>query len=887
MSFEFGKLIFLLHRDDPNTFSALLFEAAHKEAMMIMKDILIVAATLLFFTASSGFVAGNMLMGNSLGEYLSELVSFDSITMTQMDDILTIADNTTSSDRFEMFNSDESKDVLRTYLYAEVSASNMEEYTAEMIASITSLGALYPTQQLDDFVAFPGPAYRNYQGNGNLNFLGRFWARESKADNIYVGIWGATIGSREYALLTSSWGLDIIDVTNPSDMFGVQSIPMSGGFLWRDAVTHTDAASGKVYAYVAAQDLDNKKASNLFAIDLSRLSGDINDPNGEDSNPIPSGANGFVDLGESGKQAYCYDQLTSFTLSSSSVSNLFYLIMHKGLGHTINAAGGFLFLNSANQKKGCRVYDLSNPMSPNFIFSHDGNGRQCHDSVIVENVNVDGQMRTLWIVSEGSGMKETILDFTDVKRTLSAPPVISTTPFENGIYAHSSVVSEDKRFLFQMDENKSGDIYVYDISNVLKPKLINIFQYAEESTSNAMPHNGHIKGGFLYVAYYEAGYLAFDISNPYDIAEVGRIETYRDPQQTGTNVGQIRGKYMGAWNAYIGLSSGNMLVSDTVSGLYVVKANAPYSKPNAPVVSAERNANNAVTLTWNAAPNARAYSVERRVEGQSFIVVTEFLTTTSYFDDSVRNQNVSYRVKALNGEGESVSAVVKSILSTASPTKKPTNQPTPGPSVGPTPNPTFSPTKAPTPQPSLGPTPLPSHSPTPFPTTAAPTRDVLYRAADGCLRSGETQVDICYTPVIERARAVNCCKGEKTNGTLQCRRPGCSLATSFFDATVKCESEGMRLCSVQELESGICCNKGCQFDFRVGWSSDICESTPQTLDPTSQPTPIPSSKAPTPNPTPLPSDAPTPMPSLINELPNTPYPTFEATAGDRFVAEPL
>ncbi len=559
-------------------------------------------------------------------------------------------------------------------------------------------------------------------------------------------------------------------------------------------------------------------------------------------------------------------------------------------------------MNSATQNEGCRVYDLSNPMSPNFIFSHRGNGRQCHDSVLVENVNVDGQMSTLWIVSEGTGMKETIFDFTDVKRTLSAPPVISTTPFENGIYAHSSVVSEDKRFLFQMDENNRGDIYVYDISNVKTPKLINIFQYAEERTSNALPHNGQIKGGFLYVAYYEAGYLAFDISNPYDIAEVGRIETYRDPQQTGTNVKQIRGRYVGAWNSYVGLSSGNMLVSDTISGLFVVKANAPYSKPNAPVVSAGRNANNAVTLTWNAVPNARAYSVQRRVEGQSFVVVAEFLTTTSYFDDSVRNQNVSYRVKALNGEGESVSAVVKSNLSSASPTKKPTNQPTPKPSVGPTPNPTSPPSKTPTPEPSPNPTPLPSNPPTPLPTTAAPTRDVLYRASDGCLRSGDTQVDICYAPVIERARTVNCCKGEESIGTLQCDRLDCFVATSFFEATSICESEGMRLCSMQELESGVCCNKGCQFDFRVGWTSDICESTPQIPDPTNQPTPRPS-VAPTPNPTlpplkaptplpsaaptPLPSDAPTPMPTLRDELPNTPYPTFEATAADRFVAEPL
>ncbi len=291
---------------------------------MTMKDFIAVAATLLFFTASSGFVTtGNMLMGNSLGEYLSDLVSYDSLTMTQMDDILNIADNTTSSDRFDMFETDESKDDLRTYLYAEVSASNMEEYTAEMIASITSLGALYPTEQ-QDLLGFAGPASKNYEGNGNLVSLGRMQPRAtSMSSNIYVGIWGLAKGSREYALLTSTWGLEIIDVTNPSTPFKVQGIAMSGGYLWRDVATHTDANSGKVYAYVAAQDKDNKQASNLFAIDLSRLSDDINNPNGVNSNPIPSGANGFVDLGESGKHGYFYYQLTSIdiTLPSSSFSS--------------------------------------------------------------------------------------------------------------------------------------------------------------------------------------------------------------------------------------------------------------------------------------------------------------------------------------------------------------------------------------------------------------------------------------------------------------------------------------------------------------------------------------------------------------------------------------
>jgi len=135
---------------------------------MTMKDLFTIAATLLLFSASSGFVAmGNMLMGNSLGQYLSDLVSFDALTMTQMDYILSMVDNTTSLDRSAVFGTEESKDDLRSYLYAEVSADSLEEYTAEMIASALSLGALYPSEQ-EDLEGFEGPASKNYVGNGNL-----------------------------------------------------------------------------------------------------------------------------------------------------------------------------------------------------------------------------------------------------------------------------------------------------------------------------------------------------------------------------------------------------------------------------------------------------------------------------------------------------------------------------------------------------------------------------------------------------------------------------------------------------------------------------------------------------------------------------------------------
>ena len=114
----------------------------------------------------------------------------------------------------------------------------------------------------------------------------------------FPGIWGVSIGNREYALLCSTWGFEIIDVTDPSSPFKVQAVEMTGGLYWRDVATHT-TASGKVYAYVAAQDVFDSGA-DLYVFDLSNLSGDQNNPNGKGSNPIPT--SGYVNLGNSGEQ---------------------------------------------------------------------------------------------------------------------------------------------------------------------------------------------------------------------------------------------------------------------------------------------------------------------------------------------------------------------------------------------------------------------------------------------------------------------------------------------------------------------------------------------------------------------------------------------------------
>lgn len=187
------------------------------------------------------------------------------------------------------------------------------------------------------------------------------------------------------------YGLNILDVTDPANIFRVQfgknnytawcltyrssvtilirayfAVPMHGGGIWRDVATHIDTSTNKAYAYVGAQGKqgDNKDPS-LFVIDLSTLSGNV--AHSVDENPAS-----VLNLGKT-----------------------------PGFVHTINVDRGLLFLNTANADEGCRVYDLvANPLSPRFLFKTGGDaGRDCHDSSVITNANG----KDLLVVSDGSG----------------------------------------------------------------------------------------------------------------------------------------------------------------------------------------------------------------------------------------------------------------------------------------------------------------------------------------------------------------------------------------------------------------------------------------------------------------------------------------------------
>src|SRR4029450_1996660 len=115
--------------------------------------------------------------------------------------------------------------------------------------------------------------------------------------------------------------------------------------------------------------------------------------------------------------------------------------------------------------------------------------------------------------------------------------------------------------------------------------------------------NGQVRGNYLLAAYYEAGFRVVDISNPVNPVEVGKYETWRDPDGDGTFNAAVTGVYNGAWSVYGQLLSGNALVSDMKSGTFIVHVN-PVPPPAAATGLSATPGNAQISLQWNVATGA-------------------------------------------------------------------------------------------------------------------------------------------------------------------------------------------------------------------------------------------------------------------------------------------
>ncbi len=227
----------------------------------------------------------------------------------------------------------------------------------------------------------------------------------------------------------------------------------------------------------------------------------------------------------------------------------------------INEATGYAYvIGTSTFNGGPHFVDLSNPTNPVAAGGYSGDGYS-HDAQIVNYTGPDSDYsgREIFI-----GSNEDNVVFVDVTDK-GAPTPISSGFYTNTSYTHQAWLSEDQRYLFvgdEIDELNFGfntRTIVMDVSDLDDP----IQHHEYFGPTQAIDHNGYVKGDILYMANYNAGLRAIDISDieNQNMTEFGFFDTIPGTDDPG---------FGGSWSVYPFFSSGNVIISGD-EGFFLVK----------------------------------------------------------------------------------------------------------------------------------------------------------------------------------------------------------------------------------------------------------------------------------------------------------------------------
>ena len=339
-------------------------------------------------------------------------------------------------------------------------------------------------------------------------------------DNAYNDVWGFKVNNHEYAVIGSTFGMHIIDVTDPRDIFEVERFQ---GKDFGDRIIHRDYHEYKGYIYAVS----DEGQSSMQIIDISQLPDTVTMAYDSDSIFIQS-HNIFIDT----SHARLYSFLTSTPLERNT--------------------------------RGVVVYDISEPTNPKYI-KHFG-----EFGILRPNHVHDGYIRDHIAFLNCGNDGFAIMDFTDLDNPQSLGVLNSNAYLQSG-YNHSGWASDDCSFYYMADETWGTDIKAVDLSDKADMTVTNFFD-AGNSSPNSITHNQVVACDYLYVSYYYDGLQVFDVS---DASNPQRV------MQFNTSSRSIQRNYEGAWGVYPHLPSGNILVSDMQEGLFVIEAIDSGCDPNA------------------------------------------------------------------------------------------------------------------------------------------------------------------------------------------------------------------------------------------------------------------------------------------------------------------
>ena len=394
------------------------------------------------------------------------------------------------------------------------------------IITATLLGVIAPATILiahqddpkinDRQPAIKANAYRADRSQGQERSLGftsenvqlKSWLPLNELDNADSGndCWGYVSPSgREYALMGTSSGTVIVEITNPGNAQVVASLSGPNS-LWRDIKTYG------TYMYAVSEGGGGIQVFNLADID-----------------------NGNVQ--------------TLNSAGSGSTHNV-----------VIDTESGFLY-RTGGVADGMYMYSLANPASP--VQVGQWTDRYIHDAQVVTYTDGPFAGRQIAFCCAGfsGGWSDTGLTIVDVTNK-SNPFVVSQVYYSNAEYSHQGWLSEDRQYFYlndELDEQYNGGTTttrVIEVADIENPSFVGTFT----SGSTSIDHNLYTHNGMIFEANYRSGLRVFDASNPTNPTQYGYFDTYPSNDNASFN---------GLWNVYPYFPSGTVIGSDLERGLFV------------------------------------------------------------------------------------------------------------------------------------------------------------------------------------------------------------------------------------------------------------------------------------------------------------------------------
>ena len=334
-------------------------------------------------------------------------------------------------------------------------------------------------------------------------------------------LWGWTDPStgKEYAIAAMTNSTAFVDVSNPINPIYLGRMDSQNGntSYWRDV---------KIYGNHAFIVADNVGDHGMQIFDLTRLR-DITSPETLSPNVV-------------------YNDVTS-------CHNI-----------VINKATAVAYLVGCNNYSGGPHFvDISNPLNPTNLGGYSLDG-YTHDAQVITYNGPDTAYTGKEILVGSNANKVVILDVTDKSTIIK----IAEFDYPQIGYTHQGWFTDDQRYFLLGDEEDELDFgintrtLVFDFLDLDNPTQIDTYYGA----SNAIDHNGYVKGNEFFMASYRAGMRVLDITNiggtDNQLTEIGYFDTY--PQNNGTN-------FNGAWSVYPYFTSGNIIINDIERGLFVIR----------------------------------------------------------------------------------------------------------------------------------------------------------------------------------------------------------------------------------------------------------------------------------------------------------------------------